>query len=133
MSVTHLLNFKFFSVRRISSKRLNNLDIYKKAYEEIVLKSNYGKKDKDFTNDELKMLDMTSSIKRVKLEELMKSIKKWSYKCQPIKKVYIKKANGKLRPLGIPSINDKIIQTVIKLLIKQESDNTTFSVCIENS
>ena len=131
MSVTHLLNFKFFSVRRISSKRLNNLDIYKKAYEEIVLKSNND--NKYFTNDKLKMLDMTSSIKRVKLEELMESIKKWSYKCQPIKKVYIKKANGKLIPLGIPSINDKIIQTVIKLLIEQECDNTTFSVCNETN
>jgi retron-type reverse transcriptase len=131
MSVTRLLNFKFFSVRRISSKRLNNLDIYKKAYEEIGLKSNNG--NKYFTNDKLKMLDMTSTIKRVKLEGLMESIKKWSYRCQPIKKVYIKKANGKLIPLGIPSINDKIIQTVIKLLIEQEWDNTTFSVCNETN
>jgi retron-type reverse transcriptase len=131
MSVTHLLNFKFSSVRRISSKRLNSLDIYKKAYKEIVLKSNYG--NKDFTDNKFKMLDMTPSIKKVKLEGLMESIKKWSYKCQPIKKVYIKKANGKLRPLGVPSINDKIIQTVIKLLIEQECDNTTFSVCNETS
>lgn len=130
ISVTHLLNFKFFNVRRISSERLNNLDIYKKAYEEIVFKSNYG--NKYFTNDKLKILDMTSTIKKVKLEGLMESINKWSYKCQPVKKVYIKKTNGKLRPQGIPSLEDKIIQTVIKLLIEQECENM-FSVCNETS
>ena len=127
MSATHLLNFKSFGVRRISSKHLNNLDIYKKAYE-IVLKSNYSKINQGYTKDKLKTLDKISPIKRVKLEELMESIKGWSYKCQPIEKIYVKKTNGKLRPFGVPSMNDKILQTVIKLLIEQECDNIIFPV-----
>ena len=131
MSATHSLKFKSFGVRRISSKHLNNLDIYKKAYE-IVLKSNYGKINPGYTKDELKTLDNISPIKRVKLEELMESIKGWSYKCQPIEKVYyIKKTNSKLRPFGVPSMNDKILQTVIKLLIEQECENIISSVSNE--
>ena len=131
MSATHSLKFKSFGVRRISSKHLNNLDIYKKAYE-IVLKSNYGKINQGYTKNELKTLDNISPIKIVKLEELMESIKGWSYKCQPIEKIYYKKkTNSKLRPFGVPSMNDKILQTVIKLLIEQECENIIYSVSNE--
>jgi len=51
------------------------------------------------------------------LDELVKQLKEKRYRAKLIKRVYIPKDNGKKRPLGIPSIADKVLQAAVSEIL----------------
>ena len=57
------------------------------------------------------------------LNELHNAIKDGNYNPQPVKRVYIPKAGGGKRPLGIPVVKDRIVQTAIKMVIEPIFEN----------
>lgn len=51
------------------------------------------------------------------LGKLIEDMKKFSYRPLPVKRKYIPKGNGKMRPLGIPSYEDKIVQGAFREIL----------------
>lgn len=53
-----------------------------------------------------------------RINALISSLKDESYKPHPAKRKYIPKKNGKMRPLGIPTIEDKLVQEVTRMILE---------------
>ena len=58
-----------------------------------------------------KVLVKTSKARGKMVDDLMKN---QDWKPKPVKRVYVAKKNGKLRPLGIPTIRDRCLQAIVK-------------------
>ncbi len=63
-------------------------------------------------------VDKFGKRKQEELNKLATGIKTGSYRPEAIKRVYIPKAGGGRRPLGIPTVRDRIVQTAIRQVIE---------------
>ena len=118
-----MLNANPKFINRQLYRMLYNEDFYILAYER--LKTNRGAMtagiNKAGNVDGMNMDIVRSIIRKLKDE---------SYQPQPARRTYIPKANGKLRPLGMPNFKDKLVQECIKIIltcIYDGNDNPTFS------
>ena len=52
------------------------------------------------------------------LAELQNELRENAYRASPLRRKYIEKANGKMRPLGIPTVKDRVVQCAVKIIIE---------------
>jgi len=92
-------------------------DLYIIAYEKI--KSAPGNMTKGSDNDTIDGFSMTS------INNIIRSMRNQSFDFTRARRIHIPKANGKLRPLGIPSPKDKVVQEVIRMILESIYDGYT--------
>ena len=86
-------------------------DLWMRAYSNIY--SNRGAMTEGVDG---KTLDGMSNAR---IKEIIDNLKEGTYSPKPVKRVYIPKKEGKKRPLGIPSGDDKLVQEVVRILLEQ--------------
>lgn len=99
-------NYKFQRLYR----NLYNIEFYYEAYQNI-----YANEGNMTEGTDGQTIDGMSTER---LENLIEKLRDESYKPNPARRTYIPKKNGKLRPLGIPSIDDKIVQEVVRRILE---------------
>lgn len=62
--------------------------------------------------------DTADGFSEAKVERLIASLADESYCPKPSRRIYLKKPNGKRRPLGIPSFSDKLVQEVLRMVLE---------------
>ena len=85
-------------------------DMYIKAYSNI-----YSNKGSSTPGIDIETAD---GFSEVKVESIIHSLKDESYQANPVRRTYILKKNGKMRPLGIPSFTDRLIQEVCRMILE---------------
>ena len=100
------LSYKYERLYRI----LYNEEMFYVAYQRTYAKAgNMTKGTGGLTIDQM-------SLSRI--GKLIESLKDESYHPQPSRRVYIPKKNGKMRPLGVPDYDDKLVQEVIRMILE---------------
>lgn len=120
MKVERMVPNKFTNGRRNNNMELIQVILSDENLNEAIrrVKSNKGVPGVD----KMTVYEVDEYLEK-NMESIKRSILGRKYKPQPVKRVYIPKSNGKKRPLGIPTVVDRVIQQAIAQVLTQIYDN----------
>ncbi|MBX9681618.1 MAG: group II intron reverse transcriptase/maturase [Gemmataceae bacterium] len=84
-------------------------DLYLRAYSRLY--ANKGAMTRGATSETVDGMSMA------RIETIIEALREERYRWTPVRRTYIPKKNGKLRPLGMPSWSDKLLQEVIRSIL----------------
>jgi group II intron reverse transcriptase/maturase len=91
-------------------RSLFNPELYLLAYANLY--SNKGAMTKGVTGETVDGMSLA------KIKSIIEEIRHERFQWTPVRRTYIPKTNGKMRPLGIPTWRDKLVQEVIRLILE---------------
>lgn len=102
--------FRFYALY----DRIYRQDVLAAAWDQVVL--NNGSPGVDGVS--IQMIQASPEREAAFLQEIHQSLKEKRYRPQAVRRVMIEKANGGQRPLGIPTLRDRVVQTATKLILE---------------
>jgi len=85
-------------------------DIYFVAYKNLYANNGVATKGVDS--------DTADGFSEAKIAKIIQSLTNETYQPSPVRRTHIKKQSGKLRPLGIPTFTDKLVQEVLRMVLE---------------
>ncbi len=92
--------------------KIYRIDILLKAWKQVKANKRTSGIDEIYIENVVKYREMKF------LKEIQQELMENRYNPKPVERVYMPKKDGKKRPLGIPIIKDRIIQTATKIVIE---------------
>jgi RNA-directed DNA polymerase len=80
--------------------------------------SNSGSNTPGIDGISKRQIDAKENGRKMLVEQLRKELLSGDYRSYPVKRVYIPKVNGKMRPLGIATIRDRAVQATVKMVLE---------------
>ncbi|MCI6401832.1 MAG: reverse transcriptase domain-containing protein [Oscillospiraceae bacterium] len=85
-------------------------DIYSIAYQHLYSNEGAGTKGVDE--------DTADGFSEEYVERIIEALRTETYHPKPVRRSYIQKSNGKMRPLGLPTFTDKLVQEIMRMILE---------------
>ena len=101
-----------------SEKRYRFRNLYRELNEELLLDSwRLLRKDAALGVDRISAAEYEANLEE-NINQLVERLKRKSYRARLVRRQYIPKGDGRMRPLGIPATEDKLLQLAVKRLLE---------------
>jgi RNA-directed DNA polymerase len=101
-----------------ADKRYRFRNLYRELNEELLLDSwRLIRKDAAYGVDRVSASEYEANLEE-NIRQLVERLKRKSYRARLVRRQYIPKGDGRMRPLGIPATEDKLLQLAVKRLLE---------------